>query len=200
MSLALVLTIGRIFLAPVFLGVYLFYQELGISLLWLPFVLIFLVVLAELSDLFDGIAARRKNQVTELGKILDPMADSIFRLSVFLTFTQGLVGLPLWLVLFFFYRDSIISTLRTVCALRGFALSARLSGKVKAVVQCFAMLVILSLMIPYAWGMIDLAFLRTVSFYVVFAAVAYSLFSGVEYLRANSSYIKAALSNTSPKI
>src|SRR5205085_953924 len=101
----------------------------------LPFVLLALVIVAELTDLFDGMAARRRNQVTELGKILDPMADSIFRLSVFLAFTQGIVALPLWLVLLFFYRDSIISMLRTICALRGFTLAARFSGKVKAVVQ-----------------------------------------------------------------
>ena len=48
------------------------------------------------------------------------------------TKTKVLVTL-LFLVLFFFYRDSVISTLRTVCALRGVALGARLSGKIKAV-------------------------------------------------------------------
>lgn len=193
MTLALVLTLGRILISPLFLLVYLYYQELGISLRMLPIVLISLVAIAELSDLFDGMAARHSNQVTELGKILDPMADSIFRLSVFLTFTQGLVGLPVWLVLFFFYRDSMISTLRTVCALKGFTLAARLSGKVKAVVQAAAMLAILGLMIPYAMGKIELETLRSSSFYIAFAAVVYSLFSGVEYLRANASYIKAAL-------
>lgn len=193
MTLALVLTLGRILISPIFLLVYLYYQELGISLTMLPLVLISLVGIAELSDLFDGMAARRWNQVTELGKILDPMADSIFRLSVFITFTQGLVGLPVWLVLFFFYRDSIISTLRTVCALRGFTLSARLSGKVKAVVQAAAMFVILGLMIPYAMGKIELATFQIASFYTALTAVVYSLFSGVEYLRANASYIRAAL-------
>lgn len=193
MKIALILTLGRIFISPIFLLTYLYYQEMGISLFLLPILLIFLVVLAELSDLFDGMAARRWNQVTELGKILDPMADSIFRLSVFLTLTQGIVGLPLWLVLFFFYRDSMISTLRTVCALRGFTLSARFSGKVKAVLQGAAVLLILVLMIPYAMGLIDLATLRAASFYIALTAVVYSLFSGFEYLRANSSYIRSAL-------
>lgn len=193
MNIALALTLGRILLSPVFLVVYLFHVSLGISLLALPFILIGLVVLAELTDLFDGIAARYKNQVTELGKILDPMADSIFRLSVFLALTQGFVHLPLWLVLLFFYRDSIISMLRTVCALRGYALAARFSGKVKAVVQGCAVLIILVLMIPYALGVIKLGLLRDISFYIVLGAVAYSVFSGIEYLLANQSYIKKAL-------
>ena len=47
---------------------------MGISLVVLPFLLIFLVGLAELTDLFDGMAARKRDQVTELGKILDPPA------------------------------------------------------------------------------------------------------------------------------
>lgn len=193
MNLALLLTLGRIILSPIFLIIYLYHVQLGISLFALPFILIGLVALAELTDLFDGMAARHWNQVTELGKLLDPMADSIFRLSVFLALTQGFVNLPLWLVLFFFYRDSIISLLRTVCALRGFTLAARFSGKVKAVVQGIAALTILSLMIPYALGVLNLGLFRSISFYIVLGAVSYSVFSGVEYLKANKNYIKKAL-------
>lgn len=196
MSIALVLTLARIILSPIFIIVYLYYEGLGISLVTLPYLLLFLFALSELSDVFDGIAARIQNQVTDLGKVLDPMADSIFRLSVFLTFTQGIIQLPIWLVLFFFYRDSIISTLRTVCALKGVALAARLSGKVKAVVQALAALFIIGLMIPYSLGMIDLALLRAASMYSVGAAVIYTLFSGVEYIIANHMYIRKALGKT----
>ncbi len=81
MNLPLYLTLSRVLLGPVFMAVYLYYQEMGIPLVWLPFCLIFLAILSELSDLFDGFLARRHNKVTELGKILDPMADSIFRLQ-----------------------------------------------------------------------------------------------------------------------
>lgn len=196
MNLALSLTLCRILLSPVFLMIYLYYQELGISLVFLPFVLISILLLAEISDLLDGIAARRANQVTELGKLLDPLADSMFRLSVFLAFTQGLVQLPLWLVLIFFYRDSVISTLRTICALRGVTLAARLSGKIKAVAQGVCALIIIALMIPYSLGMLELALFQEISFYLVFATVSYALFSGIEYLFANISYVKKALSKS----
>jgi CDP-diacylglycerol--glycerol-3-phosphate 3-phosphatidyltransferase len=193
LNIALALTLGRMLLSPIFILVYLFYAKLGIGLLALAFILLGLVLLAELTDIFDGMAAHRKNQVTELGKILDPMADSIFRISVFFAFTQGIVALPLWLVLLFFYRDSIISMLRTLCALRGFTLAARFSGKVKAVIQGIATLAILVLMIPYAFGLISLELFQNISFYIVAGAVAYSLFSGAEYLFANQNYIKKAL-------
>lgn len=196
MSIALYLTLIRVVLSPIFLIVYLYYQSFGISLAVLPYFLIVLLGVSELTDLFDGFAARKKNQVTDLGKLLDPMADSIFRLSVFLTFTQGLIQLPLLLVLFFFYRDTIISTLRTVCALRGVALAARWSGKIKAVIQGMVALFILVLMIPYSLGYMRIETLQSISFYSVLAAVIYTLYSGGEYVYANRSYIKKALNRS----
>ncbi|GAB4186554.1 MAG: CDP-diacylglycerol--glycerol-3-phosphate 3-phosphatidyltransferase [Simkaniaceae bacterium] len=192
MQIALYLTLGRLLLGPIFLIFYLHYQSLGISILVLPYALLFLLTLSELSDFFDGFFARRWDQVTELGKILDPMADSIARISVFLTFTQGMIKLPLLLVFVFLYRDSIISTLRTVCALRGVALAARISGKIKAVVQAIAAFVIVILMIPYTLGMLSQSFLQICSLYIVSAAAAYTLYSGIEYIYANRLYIKKA--------
>lgn len=193
MSIALYLTLARVLMSPIFLVVYLYHESFGISLVLLPYILILLLGLSELSDLFDGFFARRKNQVTDLGKILDPMADSIFRLSVFLTFTQGLIQVPLLLVCLFLYRDTIISTLRTVCALRGVALAARWSGKVKAVLQAIIALFILVLMIPYSLGMISLETLRAISLYSVVICAIYTLYSGFEYIYANWNYIKKAI-------
>lgn len=192
MKLPLFLTIGRIFISPIFLIFYLNYKYLGISLHSLPFVLLFLLVLSELSDFLDGYLARKYNTVTELGKILDPMADSITRLTILLTFTQGFVRLPLLLVFVFIYRDTMISTLRTLCALKGVALAARTSGKIKAILQGLAIFLIIILMIPYAWGRLPLAQLQDISFYIITAAAIYTLFSGGEYLWTNRLYIKQA--------
>ncbi len=193
MSAPLLLTLSRILLGPVFLVVYLYYREFGITLAWLPYILLFLAGLSELSDVFDGALARKHNKVTELGKLLDPMADSIFRLSVLLSFTQGIIQLPVLLVCVFFYRDTIISTLRTVCALRGIALAARLSGKIKAVIQAAVGFFILIMMIPYSMGCLDVEVLKAVSFYSVLIAAIYTLFSGTEYVIANRTYIRRAL-------
>lgn len=193
MNIALVLTVMRIFMSPVFLLLYLYFEQLGIPLVLLPWLLVGLLSITELSDLFDGILARRRNQVTELGKVLDPMADSIFHFSVLLTFTQGLIQLPLLLVSVFFYRDSVISTLRTVCAMRGVALGARISGKIKAGVQAACTFVITIFMIPYSLGLVSLEMLRDISFYSVLTAACYTIFSGFEYIYANWNYIKRAL-------
>ncbi|MEM8727491.1 MAG: CDP-diacylglycerol--glycerol-3-phosphate 3-phosphatidyltransferase [Chlamydiota bacterium] len=192
MKLPLILTISRIFISPIFLIFYLNYRQLGISLHALPFILIFSLLLSELSDFFDGYLARRFNLVTELGKILDPMADSITRLTILLTFTQGFIRLPLLLVFVFVYRDAMISTLRTVCAFRGVTLAARTSGKVKAVLQAVSIFAILILMIPYAWGALSLIRLQAISLTIISAAAIYTVFAGTEYIWANRSYIKQA--------
>ena len=192
LKLPLFLTIGRIFISPIFLIFYLKYQQLGITLHALPFVLIFLLVLSELSDFFDGFLARRFNLVTELGKILDPMADSITRLTILLTFTQGFIRLPLLLVFVFVYRDAMISTLRTVCAFRGVTLAARTSGKIKAVLQASSIFAILILMIPYAWGSLSLLQLQNISLIIISAAAVYTVFAGGEYIWANRGYIRQA--------
>lgn len=198
MSIANYFTIFRIFVSPIFLLVYIEHDYLGISSLVLPYVLLFLLGVSELSDAFDGYIARKLNQVTDLGKILDPMADSIYRISVFLTFTKGPIQLPLALIFMFIYRDSVVSTLRTICALRGFALAARLSGKIKAVVQAIAAFTVILLMIPHSLGYIPTNELQTISAWVVGCAAVYSLFSGVDYIYANKHFIAKVLRLPNP--
>jgi CDP-diacylglycerol--glycerol-3-phosphate 3-phosphatidyltransferase len=192
LKLALMMTLARVVISPFFIFIYLKGDVLGISAKALPLVLIGILAVSELSDILDGYIARKWNQVTELGKILDPMADSISRISVFLSFTQGLVQLPLLLVLVFFYRDVFISLLRTLCAMKGFTLAARTSGKIKAVIQAIAAFSVLGLMACQAYEIISLEVFQSISFLVVAAAAAYTVFSGIEYIKANSSFIKQA--------
>lgn len=186
------LTLLRIFLSPIFPILYLEREWLGIPLVWLPYILLLLLIICECSDVLDGMLARKRNEVTELGKVLDPMADSITHISLFLTFTQGIVGLPLLLVLVFLYRDLFISTLRTLCALRGVALAARFSGKMKAVLQATVAFLIILLMIPYSTGLITLQQFQSISVLAVGVAALYTLVSIGDYVYANWIYIKRA--------
>ena len=195
LSVANYLTFIRIFISPIFMFLYLEYDLLGISFFVLPYVLLFLLGVSELSDAFDGYFARRFQQVTELGKLLDPMADSIYRISVFLTFTQPPVNLPLLIVFVFLYRDSVISTLRTICALRGFTLAARSSGKIKAIIQAASAFIILFMMIPYSLGLVSQIALRATAITVVSIAAAYALYSGVEYIWSNRDYVVRLLTD-----
>jgi CDP-diacylglycerol--glycerol-3-phosphate 3-phosphatidyltransferase len=172
------------------------YEALDISPVALPYILLFLLGVSELSDAFDGFFARRYNQVTDLGKILDPMADSISRISVFLTFTLPPVKLHMLLVFVFLYRDSVVGTLRTICALKGFALAARTSGKLKAVIQAIAAFIVVLLMIPTSLGYLSQQTLHIASTWVVGMASLYTVFSGGDYIYANRHYIHRMLTKT----
>lgn len=199
MSIANYLTFFRIFVTPIFMFIYLEHDLLGISLFALPYILLFLLGVSELSDAFDGYLARKFHQVTDLGKLLDPMADSIYRISVFLTFTQPPVNLPLLIVFVFLYRDSVISTLRTICAFRGFALAARSTGKIKAVIQAGSAFLVVIMLIPYSLGAVSQSTLRYTAIIAVSIAAAYALFSGVEYIWANREYVIRLLTDKGEK-
>jgi CDP-diacylglycerol--glycerol-3-phosphate 3-phosphatidyltransferase len=186
------LTLLRIFISPVFPLLYLQHDWFGISVKALPYILLFLLIICEFSDYLDGMLARRRNEVTDLGKVLDPMADSVTHISLFLTFTQGMVALPLLLVLVFLYRDLFISTLRTLCAMRGVVLAARFSGKVKAAIQGFTSFLIILLMIPYTMGFLPLSIFQQISLFATLIAALYTVISVGDYVYANWTYIKKA--------
>ncbi len=90
--------------------------------------------LIEASDLADGLLARFFNRASEWGAILDPYADSVSRLVVFWTLARA--DLALWFTpLVMAVRDITVAYARIVLMRRGGSVSARLSGKAKAVVQ-----------------------------------------------------------------
>ena len=133
---ATILTLSRIVLAPVFV---VFFSINGTTA---AFLALFIAALSELSDLLDGIVARKTGNVTELGKILDPLSDSIARFTVFLCFLKAGIA-PIGFVLLIFYRDIIVATIRTYCGLKGIVVSARSSGKIKAIFQASGIIIIL---------------------------------------------------------
>jgi CDP-diacylglycerol--glycerol-3-phosphate 3-phosphatidyltransferase len=97
------------------------------------------MILAEISDALDGYVARSARQVTKVGKILDPMADGLYRGSVFIAFLV-LGWMPLWMLAVVLVRDVAVSHLREFAEARQQTLGARASGKWKAVAQAVAQL------------------------------------------------------------
>ncbi len=192
------LTILRLLISPFFLLIYVYPKTFYVSEASLPFVLLALFLFFELSDAFDGFIARKYEQVTELGKLLDPMADSITRTSAFLTFTLGPVQLPIVIVFIFIYRDTMVGTLRTICALKGFALAARVSGKIKAIIQAIAIFVIIAMMIFHSLGGISQQTLQFAASLAGWIAALYAVYSGIEYFTVNRSYI-ARMLHSSPR-
>jgi CDP-diacylglycerol--glycerol-3-phosphate 3-phosphatidyltransferase len=141
MSLANKLTFLRIILAPVFFILYLlpvYFPSLfpygagwTVPILWL------VAVTAELSDMFDGMAARKHNEVSDFGKFFDPFADTVLQLTGILCFViDGIF--PAFLFLIVIYREYSILFIRNLMLKKGIAMGARISGKVKTVMYIIA--------------------------------------------------------------
>lgn len=93
----------------------------------------------ELTDLTDGFIARDQGETSAVGKLLDPLADSVTRVTLFMTFlAMGLV--PLAIPVIVFLREHIVAYYRTFAATRGVVLAARPVGKAKSAVQVAATL------------------------------------------------------------
>jgi CDP-diacylglycerol--glycerol-3-phosphate 3-phosphatidyltransferase len=147
-----------------------------------------LMALAELTDFLDGYVARLTRQVTDMGKVLDPMADSMYRLMIFGAFVQaGWMGA--WLLAVFVVRDIGVSYARMIAMQNGRPVSARFSGKLKAVVQGIAQIYVAAVM---ALHLDNLAPLCAPLLYIAAAVTFYSLVDYVMALTGRPSSSKLA--------
>ena len=107
---------------------------------------IILIAFSELTDILDGYLARRDGCVTKLGKLLDPLSDSISRFLYFFAFAYN--GMfPFWLILFLFLRDIVVAYIRTYMSLLGITMGARNSGKIKAFAQFLGSYILLFMLV-----------------------------------------------------
>ncbi len=161
-------------------------QPDSLHLGWLLLVLVTLV-LAEISDGVDGAVARRTGTTSDVGKLLDPLADSIFRFFVFLGF-YAVGWAPLWMVTVFFVRDLVVAYLRVFAALQQVVLGARKSGKIKAVVQATAQIATLVFVLVHGMGWPERFLgntlpLEIMIYGLVLAAALVTAWSAVDYGR-----------------
>lgn len=179
MTLADKVTLSRIVIAPLFFFVFMAQfipRQVAVVLLWIMFGWM------ELSDLIDGKVARASQQVTSFGKLFDPFADVISRITYFLAFVS--IGImPWWVLLVVLYREFGILFLRMLLGLKGIAMGARAGGKLKAGIYMTAGLVSLALytvrITGFLAGFENLLEILTVVAYI--AAAVLSLASFADY-------------------
>ncbi len=135
-----------------------------------------LFVIASVTDLIDGKLARRNNQVTDTGKMLDAIADKVLVNSILVIFTWNGFIKPIIAVIYIF-RDEVVNALRMHAAKNGVVVPAGVFGKIKT----FSMMSGLSLMFFYNLPF-ELINIRVDEFLVYFATVL-SVVSGIEYYR-----------------
>jgi CDP-diacylglycerol---glycerol-3-phosphate 3-phosphatidyltransferase len=117
-----------------------------------------LMVVAELSDFVDGVIARQFKQQSELGRVIDPICDSIYHLSIFLAFLSA-GWMPAWMLFIIYSRDLAVPYIRTIARQAGHDIAIRDSGKLKtlihAVSQIGVVLVALGLIPASVGGAFD---------------------------------------------
>ena len=110
-----------------------------------------LFVAAALSDLFDGIIARRRKLITNFGILMDPLADKIMVCSAFIAFV-GLTWIPAWMAVVVVASELTITGLRLLAASKNVVLAAEGYGKHKTVSQIVAIISILVVASYSQWG------------------------------------------------
>jgi CDP-diacylglycerol--glycerol-3-phosphate 3-phosphatidyltransferase len=196
MTLADKITSLRLFLAPVFFVVYLlpvfppFLPFAGDFLVWTVPVLWALFIASEITDLIDGKVARQRNEVSDFGKLFDPFADVLVRITYFLCFVVTGV-LPVVLLLVVLYREFGILFLRILMMKKGIAMGARMGGKLKAVAYMLAGAVALLAVSFQRFGFDGKIYiwLRSAAVVVFILSVLVSVVSFADYL---SVYRKAS--------
>ena len=182
------LTLARPPLAAAFATVLLcFEQSPSVLVKESPFVLIVctvLLVLMELTDLLDGIIARRTGVVSEWGATLDPYADSISRITVYWALAYR--GFAMALVpLVMACRDVTVAYSRIVLARLGRSVAAKRSGKIKGEVQSVGGVLIL--LGPFYWPYTGEWTMQALSWTVIVVTLG----SVVEYVVAALAASKA---------
>jgi len=165
------LALIRLLLAPV-MFLFLINQDLeifkDIHPSWLNYFAAFIFVIASTTDFFDGYIARTFNQITTLGKILDPLADKMLTLAAFLGLMMIGSASP-WAVFLIITRELFITGLRVSAVAEGIDISASWMGKIKTVAQ---MIAIGFLLMGWVGGTL-----------LLWLAVILTLYSGYEYVR-----------------
>lgn len=133
------LTIARIIITPVYLAV----------ILWESLPHRFLIAtaifsVAAITDAIDGKLARKNNQITNFGKLLDPIADKVLTTSALLAFMKmGLCNI--WIVMIVLTREFTIASIRMIAASSGTVIPANIWGKIKTTCQMTFTIVIMLL-------------------------------------------------------
>ncbi len=155
-----------------------------------------LFIAASITDYFDGRIARKQGIVTNMGKLMDPIADKLLVISVFIAMTQiGRVHAAA--VVLILARELLVTGLRVLAMEKGQVLAADVTGKVKTATQMTAIILLLSHLMLLQWlpWLPQMAWVRTAinvlgftaDLFVV-ACVWTTIYSGVHYFRLGRAF------------
>ena len=169
------ITLLRVLLIPAFLVVYLVEPLPWLANAWLALVLF---VTAAITDAIDGYLARKLGLVTNIGKLMDPLADKLLACSALVAFVHS-GAVPVWAVIVMIAREFYVSGFRQLALEQDVVLAATAWGKVKMV---FQMTLIIYILVPWP---LDILVLEPVVFALVILATLVSIYSAADYTWKN---------------
>ena len=178
LTIASKVSIARICLIPVFIVCYDLWGGL-----WSGAIPAAVFVLASMTDWVDGYLARSRNEVTNFGKFMDPIADKLLVMSAFVLLVGDgrMTGVSCIIIL---AREFIISGFRLIGSDRGMVLAAGKLGKIKTTLQIIAIVLLLLNKFPFVYIGIPMDKI------VLAAAVVMTVWSGVDYIVKNRQILK----------
>lgn len=184
-----IITITRILLVPVFVAALLapwpewFGMNAAFSNDWKAIIAAGIFVLISCTDWLDGYLARSRNEITDFGKFMDPLADKILVAAALISLVE-LGQLPTWVVLIILAREFIVSGVRMMAASKGVVIAASMLGKFKTVFQMIA-IVLFTIKGSHMIGDFSEALadkLWVFSWIIMLIALALTIASMVDYL------------------
>ncbi|NIW94248.1 MAG: CDP-diacylglycerol--glycerol-3-phosphate 3-phosphatidyltransferase [Phycisphaerae bacterium] len=171
------LTLFRIAAVPIIIILMLFPNRFCV------FVAALVFSAAAITDYLDGFYARKRNMVTTLGKIMDPVADKLLVSSAFIMLA-ALNWVPAWMVCIIIGRELAVTGLRNIIAEKGEDLSASNLGKFKTGFQIAA---IIPLMIHFPFLGLNV---QAIGNLFLWGALAFTIWSGVDYFVRSRSLLQ----------
>lgn len=188
MNLANRITLARIFLVPIIMFFLLIklplppvkIQEFSITYNQIIAALIFIV--AASTDSLDGYIARSRKMITNLGKLLDPLADKLLVSAVLVSLVE-MGKVDAWIVIVIISREFAVTGLRQIALLEGKVMAAGKWGKIKTATQITAIIALLINNFPFEFVGFPFA---TIASWVMAAATMYS---GIDYFVKNKDLL-----------
>ncbi|MEG0274569.1 MAG: CDP-diacylglycerol--glycerol-3-phosphate 3-phosphatidyltransferase [Longicatena sp.] len=183
MNLPNKLSMFRIFLVPIIACIALFYEgqaitismnNISANLSTGSLLVLVLFAVASFTDFLDGNIARKRGLVTSFGKFIDPIADKLLVNTMFILFAvQGVI--PVFIALVMIWRDMMVDGMRMNASASGKVVAAGMLGKIKTVLQMFAIIVLLLQNMPFVFFHIPMDSI------LLWGALIVSLASGIQY-------------------
>jgi len=179
MNLPNSLTVLRVFLIPFFI----FFACQASKTASLIAASIF--VIASLTDILDGYFARRRSEVTPLGKILDPIADKLLIISA-LILLVGEGRVPSWMAILIVGREFVVTGFRAVSASMGVIIAAEAAGKYKMFLQISGIVFLLLDFLSVSFSKLGLGLLFVSMLLAIYSALQYFMkfWKGVDWVKA----------------